>query len=61
MTPGDQIRIKGLFDPRLAAWFGDLAIAHTPEGDTLLIVSVLDQAALLPTEPQATSPPVRGL
>jgi hypothetical protein len=41
-----QIRVKGELDPRLSEWFGGLAIAHTPNGDTLLTGTVLDQAAL---------------
>ena len=41
-----QIRVKGHLDPKLSAWFGGLAIAHTGDGDTLLIGTIIDQAAL---------------
>src|SRR5260221_4735172 len=41
-----QIKVKGQLDPRLSAWFEDFAIAHTPDGDTLLTGTVIDQAAL---------------
>jgi hypothetical protein len=41
-----QIRVRGHLAPRLSAWFGDLQITHTPEGDTLLTGTIIDQAAL---------------
>ena len=41
-----EIKIKGQLDPKLSAWFGGFAISHTPDGDTLLTGSVIDQAAL---------------
>ena len=41
-----QIAVGGQLDPQLAAWFGDLAISHTPDGNTLLVGRVCDQAAL---------------
>src|SRR5688572_19050743 len=41
-----QIRVKGQLDPSSSAWFGDFTIAHTPDGDTLLTGTVIDQAAL---------------
>lgn len=41
-----EIRVKEQLDPRLASWFGDFAITHTPDGDTLLTGTVIDQAAL---------------
>ena len=41
-----QIRVKGQLDTRLAGWFGDFAIAHTPDGDSLLTGAIIDQAAL---------------
>ena len=41
-----QIRVKGHLDPRLSGWFGGFAIAHTPDGDTLLTGTVIDQAAM---------------
>jgi hypothetical protein len=46
MTTSYQIKIKGQLDPSLSAWFGDLAISYTPENDTLLTGSIIDQAAL---------------
>lgn len=41
-----QIRVKGELDPRYAELFGILALTHTPDGDTLLTVEIIDQAAL---------------
>jgi hypothetical protein len=41
-----QIRVQGLLDPSLSVWFNNFAVAHTAEGDTLLIGEVVDQAAL---------------
>lgn len=41
-----QIEVGGQLDPKLAAWFGDMVVAHTPGGDTLLTGPVRDQAAL---------------
>ncbi len=41
-----QIRVKGQLDPKLGAWFGNLVLTHTPDGDTLLNGEVIDQAAL---------------
>lgn len=46
MTADYEIRLKGHLDPKLSAWFGHLTITHTPEGDTLLVGTVIDQAAL---------------
>lgn len=46
MSAAYEIRIKGQLDPKLSAWFGDFAISHTPNGDTLLTGMVIDQAAL---------------
>jgi hypothetical protein len=46
MSAAYVIRIKGQLDPKLSPWFGDFAITHTPDGDTLLTGSVIDQAAL---------------
>jgi hypothetical protein len=46
MSAAYEIRIKGQLDPKLSAWFDDFAISHTPDGDTLLTGSVIDQAAL---------------
>jgi len=33
--PG-RIEVGGQLDPKLSAWFGDMVVAHTPGGDTLL-------------------------
>jgi len=41
-----QIRLKGHFSPQLAAWFDDLAVTNTPEGEAVLSGYVLDQVAL---------------
>lgn len=41
-----QICIKDHLAPKLAAWFGNFTLQHTPDGHTLLIGSVCDQAAL---------------
>ncbi|XSG77649.1 DUF4386 domain-containing protein [Herpetosiphon llansteffanensis] len=41
-----QIQIKGQLDRGWAEWFDDLAISHTPQGDTLLTGPIVDQAAL---------------
>ena len=41
-----QFKLAGELHPRLAAWFGDFALSHTPAGDTLLTGPVPDQAAL---------------
>jgi hypothetical protein len=41
-----EIRVRGHLDPKLSAWFGGFAIAHTSDGDTLLSGTVVDQAAL---------------
>jgi hypothetical protein len=41
-----QIQIKGQLDKQLAAWFGDCTIAHTAQGDSLIICEACDQAAL---------------
>jgi hypothetical protein len=41
-----QIRIKGQIDRNLSEWFGGLAITHMSDGDTLLIGTIVDQAAL---------------
>lgn len=40
------IRVRGQLDPKLSGWFGDLAIAHTADGDSLLTGRIVDQAAL---------------
>ena len=41
-----QIRVKGLLDPKLAGWFGDVEISHTAEGDSVMTGQVPDLAAL---------------
>ncbi len=41
-----EIRLKGHLDDRWADWFGGLTITLEENGDTLLIGSVVDQAAL---------------
>lgn len=46
MTTTYQIKVKGQLDPSLSAWFGDLAVSYTAEGDTLLTGTIIDQAAL---------------
>lgn len=46
MSTGYQIRVKGELAPDYAAWFGSIELAHTPDGDTLLIAEEPDQAAL---------------
>jgi hypothetical protein len=44
--PCYEIRIKGHFDKRWAAWFEGLTITLEEDGDTLLTGPVIDQAAL---------------
>ena len=41
-----QIRVRGVLDPSLSAWFNNFAVEQTAEGDTLLTGKVVDQAAL---------------
>lgn len=41
-----QIRIKGHLDSQWTDWFDGLAITLADNGDTLLVGSVVDQAAL---------------
>ena len=41
-----QIKLEGELHTRLAAWFGDFTLSHTPQGQTLLTGVLLDQAAL---------------
>lgn len=41
-----HIRVKGHLEPRWERWFEPMAIAPQPNGDTLLIGPVVDQAAL---------------
>ena len=46
MTTTYKIRIKGHLDQRWADWFGDLTLAHQPDGTTVMTGPVVDQAAL---------------
>lgn len=41
-----QIRIKGHLDERWFRWFDGLNLTHTPDGETIIIGTALDQAAL---------------
>ena len=41
-----QIRVAGHLDPTWSAWFDGLSIIHQPNGDTLLVGPIVDQAAL---------------
>lgn len=41
-----QIKLKGQLDAQWTGWFGDLTVAMTEDGDTLLSGPVADQAAL---------------
>jgi hypothetical protein len=41
-----QIRVQGHLDRQWTDWFGDLTITHSPEGDSLLVCQMHDQAAL---------------
>jgi hypothetical protein len=41
-----QIRVQGHLDRQWADWFGDLAITHAANGDSILVCQVQDQAAL---------------
>lgn len=41
-----HIRIKGRLDPRWEGWFGQMAITHEADGETLMTGPTIDQAAL---------------
>ena len=41
-----QIRVAGHLDPTWSAWFDGLSIIHQPNGETLLVGPIVDQAAL---------------
>ncbi len=41
-----EIRIEGVLDPQRADWFLGLSIYSLPGGDTVLVGTVIDQAAL---------------
>lgn len=40
------IRLSGQMDPRWVDGFADVAVRHTPSGETVLVTGPLDQAAL---------------
>lgn len=46
MTDAYQIRIKGHLDPSWADWFEGFTLTLQPDGTTIMIGSVIDQAAL---------------
>ena len=41
-----EIRVKGQIDQHWSDWFEGLAITHTDEGETILIGTVVDEAAM---------------
>ena len=41
-----EIRVEGHLGTRWAAWFDGLALTHEPDGTTVLLGPVVDQAAL---------------
>jgi hypothetical protein len=41
-----HIRIKGHLGPRWEGWFGQMAITHEVNGETLMTGPIIDQAAL---------------
>ena len=41
-----EIRIKGKIDKYWTDWFGNLAVSHSSQGDSILTGSVKDQAEL---------------
>jgi|WetSurSiteA1Bulk_404760.scaffolds.fasta_scaffold17756_2 hypothetical protein len=41
-----QIRLKGVLDPSISDWLGDITILPQQHGETLLIGKFTDQAAL---------------
>ena len=41
-----EIRVKGHIDEHWSGWFEDLTITHTEEDQTILLGTVVDQAAL---------------
>ncbi len=41
-----EIRVKGQIDEHWSAWFEDLTLVHTVDGDTILTGAVRDQAHL---------------
>lgn len=42
-----QIRLRGRFDPALAAWFPELSITEEAGSHTLMLGELPDQSALL--------------
>jgi hypothetical protein len=40
------IRIEGYLDPNWSEWFAGLTIRHDPNGETVLVGPISDQAAL---------------
>lgn len=46
MTQHYEILLKGHLDRSWSEWLGGLAISHQDNGETLLTVQVVDQAAL---------------
>ena len=43
-----QIRVKGHFSPQLAAWFDDLTVTNTPEGEAVqLAVNSMNTTMLM--------------
>jgi hypothetical protein len=43
---GYRLRVAGHLDAHWSAWFGDLTLAHEPDGTTSLTGVVADQAEL---------------
>ena len=41
-----EIRVRGQIDRSWSDWFGGLNIIHTPQGETVLVGPVRDQAEL---------------
>jgi hypothetical protein len=46
MTLHYEIRVKGHLDPSWSDWFDGLTVVHEDNGETLLVGSLVDQAAL---------------
>ena len=41
-----EIRVKGHIDEHWSDWFEDLTLRHTEQDETILLGTVIDQAAL---------------
>ena len=41
-----QFRVKGYLDPERSDWFDGLTISHNEQGESILLGSIADQAAL---------------